>query len=286
MIIAISGATGFVGSHLKAAFEVRRWTVVPLGRDAFRSPDLLRRKLTGADVVIHLAGAPIAARWTEDYKKEIRASRVATTHMLVSALGALESRPKLFISTSAVGIYPANVPCDESTSPLAGDFLGLVAQDWEREASRTRELNVRTVIFRFGVVLGTDGGALQKMLIPFRLGLGGIIGDGKQTFSWVHINDLVSAFLFVIEHEALGGVFNLTSPNPTTNAGLTKALGAALHRPAFVPVPTFVLRLQLGEGADVLLKGQHVLPRRLLETGFKFRYPRIEEALMDLVGSS
>jgi hypothetical protein len=283
MKIAMSGASGFVGTYLKESFARRGWTVAPLGRDAFRSQELLRETLKGADVVINLAGAPIAVRWTEAYKKEMYASRIDTTRTLVTACAGLENRPRLFVSTSAIGVYPPDVPCDEGSEKLADDFLGRLAQDWEREAVRAKEAGIRTVIFRFGIVLGKGGGALEKMLIPFRLGLGGVIGDGTQPFSWVHIEDLAEAFLFVMGQERCNGIYNLTSPNPVTNAAFTKALAGALHRPAVIPVPTFILRLQLGEGAGVLIKGQHVLPRRLLESGFKFRFPRIEDALQNLL---
>lgn len=283
MNVAMSGASGFVGTHLKQVFAAQGWTVTALGRDAFRSAETLNGKLQNTDIVVNLAGAPIAARWSDAYKKELYASRIDTTRAMVSALAELEKRPRLFISTSAVGIYPPDLPCDESSSALARDFLGRLAQDWEREASRATDLGVRTVVFRFGVVLGRGGGALQKMLLPFRLGLGGVIGDGKQPFPWVHIEDLAEAFLFVIGQERCSGVYNLTAPNPVSNAVFTKALAATLHRPAMFPVPTFVLRLRFGEGADVLIKGQHVLPRRLQESGFKFRYPRIEEALKNLL---
>ncbi|HSW63485.1 MAG TPA: TIGR01777 family oxidoreductase [Dissulfurispiraceae bacterium] len=282
MNVAMSGATGFVGTYLKNAFAAQGWTVSALGRDAFRSAETLREKLKAADIVVNLAGAPIAARWSDSYKKELYASRIDTTRALVSALAQLKNRPRLFISTSAIGVYPPDVECDEGSSGLAQDFLGRLAQDWEREASHAAELGVRTVIFRFGVVLGS-GGALAKMLMPFRLGIGGVIGDGRQPFSWVHIDDLGSAFLFVIGQERCSGIYNLTAPNPVSNKTFTKALGAALHRPAILPVPTFVLKMKFGEGADVLIKGQHVLPRRLLESGFTFRYPRIDEALKNLL---
>ncbi len=225
------------------------------------------------------------ARWTEDYKKELYASRIDTTRALADAFGELKSTPRLFISTSAVGIYPPDVPCDEGAARLADDFLGNLAQDWELEASRAAELGIRTVIFRFGVVLGRGGGALAKMLTPFLLGLGGVIGNGLQPFPWVHIADLAEAFHFVIKQERCNGVYNLTAPNPVTNEVFTKALASALHRPALFPVPTFVLRLKFGEGVDALIKGQHVLPRRLLESGFKFSYPNIDEALKNLLAA-
>jgi|MudIll2142460700_1097286.scaffolds.fasta_scaffold00707_3 hypothetical protein len=285
MNILMSGATGFIGGHLTKAFGDKGWKVVPLGRDDLKLADEdFLKKLEGADVVINLAGASIAERWTEEYKKIMYASRVDTTKRIVNGLEKMNRKPGLFISTSAVGIYNTEGEHTEEDTHYANDFLGKLALDWEHAALKAGELGVRTVIFRFGVVLGLDGGALQKMLIPFRMGLGGVISHGKQPFSWVHIEDLIRAYTTVIENDTYNGIYNLTSPHPTTNAGLTKALGHALHKPAFMHVPAFAFRLQLGEGAKVLLEGQRVLPKRLLESGFTFRFTEIERALEDLVG--
>lgn len=285
MNIVMSGATGFIGGHLTTAFGDKGWKVIPLGRDDLKRADEdSLKKWEGADVVINLAGASIAERWTEEYKKIMYASRVDTTKKIVNALGKMNRKPALFISTSAVGIYDTEGEHTEEDEHYANDFLGRLALDWEQAALRAAETGVRTIIFRFGVVLGINGGALQKMLIPFRMGLGGVIGHGKQPFSWVHIGDLIRAYTTVIENDTYHGIYNLTSPHPTTNAALTKALGHALHKPAFMHVPAFAFRLQLGEGAKVLLEGQRVLPKRLLESGFTFRFTEIETALEDLVG--
>ena len=285
MNIAMSGATGFIGSHLTKALEGRGWTVIPLRRNDFEGDEtLLPNKIEGADVVVNLAGATIAGRWTEEYKKVIYSSRVGITLKIVEAMSRADKKPWLFISTSAVGIYDTKGVYTEQDEHYAGDFLGGLALDWERAALGAGGAGIRTVIFRFGVVLGRGGGALEKMLIPFRLGLGGVIGDGTQPFSWVHVDDLTSAFFAAIENRNFAGIYNLTAPNPTTNRGLTEALARALHRPAVMRVPAFVFRLQLGEGAKVLLEGQRVLPKRLLERGFTFRFTGIEEAVEDLVG--
>lgn len=284
MNIAMSGSTGFVGGHLTKAFRERGWTVIPLGRDDFKGDDAaLSRKIEGAEVVINLAGASVVARWTEEYKKIMYGSRIETTKKIVDAMAGAGEKPRLFISTSAVGIYGAGGVYTEENARYGDDFLGKLASDWEQAALRARDAGVRTVIFRFGIVLGLDGGALKKMLIPFRIGLGGTIGDGKQAFSWVHIEDLVRAYFTVMENKGFEGTYNLTAPNPTTNKGLTSALAHALHRPALMRVPSFVLKLQLGEGAEVLLKGQRVLPKRLLESGFTFKFAEIEKAIKDLV---
>lgn len=286
MKIGLSGATGFVGTRLRQALQEDGHLIVPLRRADFGGTSFMQKALSETEALIHLAGAPIAARWTESYKREIFASRIDTTRLLVDTLRVMPSPPGLFISTSGIGIYPPNIPCDESSTVFADDFLGKLAHDWEREALAAKELGIRTIIFRFGVVLGMGGGVLQKMLLPFRLGFGGVIGDGSQSFSWVHVDDLIAAYRFVIAQERLSGIFNLTAPHPTTNAGFTQALGNILQRPTVLPLPAFVLRLRFGEGADIMLKGQHALPRRLLESGFSFAFPHIHDALQNLCGKS
>lgn len=284
MNIMMSGATGFVGTNLTKAFKEKGWQVMPLTRDDFKmDSEAFLKKLENSDAVINLSGATIASRWTEEYKRILYSSRIETTKKIVSAFGRMSKKPKVFISTSAVGIYDIKGIHTEEDKNFANDFLGKLAFDWEQAALDARETGIRTVVFRFGVVLGRDGGALKKMLVPFRLGLGGVIGDGKQPFSWVHIEDLERAYFTVIENDSYEGIYNLTAPNPTTNEGLTKALGQALHRPTVMRIPIFVLRLQLGEAAEVLSKGQSVLPKRLLDSGFSFKFTKIEEAIEDLV---
>jgi uncharacterized protein (TIGR01777 family) len=282
----MSGATGFVGSNLARRFEEKGWKVAPLGRKEFaRSTEELAERLQGADCIVNLAGAPVISRWSEEYKKIMYQSRVALTGKLVRACALLETKPRVFLSASAIGCYSSTGRHTEDNYALTNDFLGNLARDWEREAFRAEELGIRTVVFRFGVVLGQDGGALAKMLTPFRLGLGGTIGSGKQPFSWIHIKDLVRVFEAAVDEPAYEGVYNMTAPNPTTNKGLTRALGKALARPAILPVPEFVLRLLFGEGAQVLTSGQTVIPKRLLDSGFRFEFSSIEDAVADCVGS-
>lgn len=282
--IAMSGASGFVGSHLNRAFHAENYEVLPLGRKDFSlAPEALAERMDGTDIVINLAGAPIIAKWTEAYKKIMHESRIDVTKKLVKACSIASQKPKLFISTSAIGYYAPEGTHTEEHHVKSDDFLGRLTQDWEQEAMKSRDLGMRTVIFRFGIVLGKDGGALKKMLIPFKLGLGGAIGDGKQLFSWVHIKDLVRAYQTVIENTAYEGIYNLTAPNPTTNKGFTRAMGKALCRPTFFRVPKFVLRLQFGEGSQVLTMGQNVIPKRLLDSGFTFLFPEIEMAVKDCV---
>jgi len=282
--IALSGASGFVGSRLVAAFQQRGWKIIPLGREDFKlAPAELAKRLLSANIIVNLAGAPIIERWTEEYKKILYASRVDVTKKIVDACSLLKTRPRLLISTSAIGYYASQGVHTEEEHVKADDFLGTLAQAWEREALKAREIAMRVVIFRFGVVLGREGGALKKMLIPFKAGLGGTIGDGLQSFSWVHIDDLIRAYDKVIQDTTCEGVYNLTAPKPTTNKGLTKALSTALRKPAMLQVPRFVLRLQLGEGAQVLIKGQSVLPKRLLDSGFQFKFLDIDAAVKDCV---
>jgi len=282
--IAITGAGGFVGTTLTGAFEAKGWKVTGLGREDLRSgPEGIARKLEGMDVVINLAGAPVIKRWTEGYKKTMYQSRVDLTRALVGALGLIDSKPGVFISTSAVGFYSSSGRHDEYDYKQAGDFLGHMAHDWEQEALKAKALGIRTVVFRFGVVLGRNGGALKQMLLPFRLGVGGTVGDGSQAFSWVHMEDLVRAFISAMDEESYGGAYNLCSPNSSTNKGLTRALARALGRPAILRVPEFILKMQYGQGAEVLTKGQTVYPKRLLDAGFKFRFTEIEEAVRDCV---
>lgn len=280
----MSGASGFVGSHLSESFAKKGWQVIALGRKDFAlSNNDLAAKMIGGDVIVNLAGAPVIGRWTADYKKIMYDSRINITKKLVQACSLMKNKPALFISTSAIGFYADEGVHTETNFQKSDGFLGHLAQDWEREALKAEELGIRTIIFRFAVVLGKNGGALQKMLLPFKLGLGGKIGDGKQPFSWIHIKDLIRAYLHIIDSPSLSGTYNLSAPHPTTNKKLTKAMGKALCRPTFFSIPRFVLRLQFGEGAQTITGGQKVLPQRLLEGGFKFEFEDIEKAVKDCV---
>jgi len=284
MKIAIVGANGFVGQALSQEFEKDQNNIIIKidRRDTAQNDDFLIKKLE-ADVVINLAGTPIIGRWTDKYKKSLRSSRIDITQRLVKLFAKMSNKPKLFISTSAVGIYDNQGIYSEKDQNYSKDFLSQLCIDWENEALKANDLNIRTVIFRFGIVLGKNGGALQKMLLPFKLGLGGKIGSGKQAFSFVHINDLINAYLFIIKNENLKAVFNLSAPEPTTNLGLTKALGKALHRPTICPVPEFVLNLIYGEGAKVLTDGQTMIPQKLLDSGFKFQFENIEKTINNII---
>lgn len=272
MKIALTGATGFVGTALRHAFPDH--AVIDRQDDV----DAIVAKLQGVDVAINLAGAPIIKRWTDPYKEVLMNSRIHSTKRLVAALN--QSSVKHFISTSAIGIYPDNMRCDESCEACSDDFLGHLARKWEQEA---RHCTLPTTILRFGVILGVDGGALRQMLTPFKLGVGGVIGDGKMMTSWIDIEDLVRVYRFVIDNN-LDGTFNCVSPNPVTNRVFTKSLGRVLHRPTVLPIPEFALRIMYGEAASVLTGSKEVYPSALEKAGFTFKYPTVDASLGHLLG--
>lgn len=283
--IAITGATGFIGSMLTSSLKQQGYKVLPLGRSELGgSIDQIREKLEGCWAVINLAGAPIIQRWSTKNKEAMVKSRIQTTKKLVEAINICRTPPNLLISASAVGIYTENQAQTESNCKLSTGFAAQLCQDWEAESNRVRTAT-RLVNPRIGIVLGTAGGALPKMLPAFRLGIGGIIGDGKQFFPWIHIDDLLAAFTFLLKTQSLSGPVNLVAPERITNKQFTQQLAKTLNRPAFIPIPAFALKLLYGEGASTLTQGQEVIPEKLLEAGFKFRCATIERALIDLLSS-
>ncbi len=303
MRVAVTGGTGLIGSALVRALRARGDEVVALTRDAGRARTVLgdqvelrlwpapeqapppAEALEGAGAVVHLLGEPVAQRWSEAAKREIRDSRVLATRSLVAGLMALggERRPKLLVSQSATGYYGARgeEPLDESARP-GGDFLAGVTVAWEREALAA-EPAMRVAVTRTGVVLSPSGGALAKMLPPFRLGVGGPVARGRQYVSWIHLDDVVGGLVQCLDQPSASGPINLTSPNPVTNAELSRTLGRVLHRPAVVPVPGAALRLMYGEMASIILTGQRVIPKRLRELGYRFRFTELEPALRDIL---
>lgn len=280
--LAITGSSGFVGTNLRSFFEKKGFNVIGIKREELKNEKKLLDIIEASDVVVNLAGANIINRWTETYKKTLYNSRLDTTKALISAMNKADNKPELFISTSAVGIYKNTTCYDEERFEYEDDFLANLCKDWESEALKAKEFGIRTAIFRFGIILG-DGGALEKMLTPFKFGLGGTIGSGLQDFSFIHIMDLINAYDFVYENKNLEGIFNLTAPEPTTNLILTKALGKKLNRPTLLPVPEFVLNLIFSEGAKVLTDGQCVKPKKLLDSGFKFEFTNIDSTIDNLV---
>jgi len=288
MKVLLTGASGFVGSHLSQRLQAAGHRVLPVGRRAVAggydwSDASLARGVQEADAVIHLAGENLfGKRWTARQKEVLRASRTEPTARLARLVAT--RKPACFISTSAVGYYGASTDARfAEDSPRGGGFLAELCGEWEAATSAARDAGVRTAIVRIGVVLGKGGGALAKMLLPFKLGIGGPLGNGRQWVSWVHLDDLAALFTFLLEDTSASGVFNATAPQPVTMKVFASALGRALHRPAIFPVPGPMLKLALGEVADVLLTGQFVEPRRASAAGFKFRFVGVDAAMRDAV---
>ena len=282
MKIAITGASGLIGKKLCDFFQRDNHTPVALSRSMLASPEGLISTLEGTDIVINLAGASISKRWTSKYKQEIMDSRVLTTRRLVTALNQMAAPPSLCISVSAVGIYPDSGVHGES-SPMRGTgFLTHVCESWEQEA-RMLNSGIRLVIARFGVVLGKEGGAAPLMLVPFRFFAGSIIGNGRQGMPWIHIDDLANAIQWLIEQKQVSGVVNFVSPQLTNNEQFSKTAAKVMHRPCWFRIPTFVFQIILGEGHTMVTSGQQVVPDVLIHGGFKFRYPKLEDAIRSII---
>ena len=293
--VAIAGASGFLGTafarHLtKAGHELRR-----IGRASSRGVDfqwdlnagrLDPAALDGADVVVNLVGENVAQRWTQEHKRAILTSRLRSTEILAKTMAAVRTPPRVFLSTSAIGIYGSrgSDALDESSAPGRG-FLADVVQQWENAATPARDAGVRLVYPRLGLVMHPDGGVLAKLLPLFNLGGGGKIGRGDQWMSWIGMHDLLRALVFLMETDAITGPVNVTAPNPATNAQFSHTLGEVLHRPALATVPEFAVKLMFGEmGEETLLSGQRVLPQRLLDSRFQFDYPELAAALRHELG--
>jgi hypothetical protein len=302
MRVVIAGGSGFLGRPLAEHFLARGHDVATLtrgaagpapagaGRSVTWAPDghaagAWVAAIDGADVVINMAGAGIAdKRWTAARKEELRSSRILSTRSLVAAIRAAQRRPGIFIQSSAVGYYgtPNGEPRDESFPP-GSDFLATLAVDWEAEGRAAEALGCRVVLVRTGVVLARDGGALKKMRLPFLFFVGGPMGNGRQYLSWIHRDDWLAMVEWLIGTPAATGAFNATAPNPSTSREFSRALGRALHRPSWIPVPGFALRMLVGEAADVvLLRGQRAVPNRALEMGFTFKYSDVNQALREV----
>ncbi len=289
MNITITGASGLIGSRLVERLRARGDDVTTLSRNP-SSPGALRwlpeqepapaAALNGCDAVIHLAGENVAQRWSDDAKRRIRSSRELGTRNLVAGIEAAEPRPRVLISSSAVGYYGphGDEELDETTA-AGDDFLAEVCVIWEREAQRAADLGLRVVCVRTGVVLDQNGGALAKMLPFFKLGVGGPVAGGDQYLPWIHVDDVVGIYLAALDGDAWKGAINASAPTPVTNKAFSKALGRALHRPALAPVPALAIRTLYGEMAEIVTKGQRVIPRRAQEHGYTFAHPDLDEAL-------
>lgn len=303
MKVAITGATGFVGTRLVQRLQAEGNQVLVLTRNpstaksVFPNLEIIaytptesgswQQAIAGSDAVVNLAGAPIAeGRWTPERKQEILNSRKLSTQKLVEAISQANPKPAVLVNASAIGYYGTSETAtfDES-SPSGNDFLAKVCQEWEAEAQKVKATGTRLVVLRLGIVLG-KGGALAKMLPPFQLFAGGPIGSGRQWFSWIHRDDLVNLILFSLSHPEINGVFDATAPNPIRMTEFCDTLGQVLNRPSWLPVPGLALEVLLGDGAMVVLEGQQVLPQRTLASGFKYQYPTVKQALEQILVNS
>ncbi len=274
------GASGFIGRRLAGALAARGDEVVAA---SLRDPGAAARASEGSDAVVNLAGASVAQRWTARRKAEIVASRVDLPRAYLGELARLDSRPRTYVSASAIGYYgTSRTATFTEASPPGDDFLALTCAAWEAAANAAGELGMRVATVRTGLVLGRDGGALKPLLPLFRAGLGGVVASGEQWYSWVHLDDVVGIYLHALDGRA-DGPLDATAPAPVTNRAFTRALGAAVRRPAILPVPAFAVRLLLGEAATIVTEGQRVLPKRPLDTGYAFRHPELGEALRALL---
>ncbi len=304
MKIIVTGGTGFVGTGLIRKLHESGNEIVIIARNPEKAKKLfppsiypgvsvasyqagdvegLKTSLVGAEAVINLAGEPISERWTAEYKEAILKSREVVTGDLVGAIARLDIKPKVMISASAIGYYgTSETSTFDETSPPGNDFLAQVCQTWEAEARKVTELGVRLVILRIGIVLG-NGGALAKMIPPFKIYAGGPIGSGRQWFSWIHREDLLDLIIYSLQHPEVSGTYNATAPNPVRMKELCQVLGDVLGRPSWLPVPDFALELLLGEGAKVVLEGQQVLPKATENLGFVYQYRALKPAIENIV---
>lgn len=305
MKVAITGATGFIGSRLVQGLHAKGHKIVVLTRnttsaqkvfpsETFPNVEIVaytpntsgswQSVIASCDGVVNLAGEPIGeGRWTPERKQEILNSRKLGTQKIVEAIANANPKPTVLINASAIGYYgTSETAIFDETSLSGNDFLAQVCQIWEAQARKVKDAGVRLVILRLGIVLG-NGGALDKMIMPFKLFAGGPIGSGRQWFSWIHVDDLVSLILEALTKSEINGVYNGTAPNPVTMADLSQTLGEVMNRPSWLPVPGFAIEALLGDGAIVVLEGQQVLPKRTVETGFEYKYSNLQSALRQIL---
>jgi uncharacterized protein len=305
MKVAVTGATGFVGSGLVQRLHQEGHRILVLTRntafaqkvfpaEAFPNVEIVaytptvsgswQKAIALCDSVVHLAGEPIGeGRWTPERKQEILNSRKLGTQKIVEAIVNANPKPTVLVNASAIGYYGTSETASFDETSLSGkDFLAQVCQAWEAEARNVKDAGVRLVILRFGIVLG-NGGALGKMIPPFKLFAGGPIGSGRQWFSWIHVDDLVNLIVQALTKPEIEGVYNATAPKPVRMADLSQALGRVMNRPSWLPVPAFAIEALLGDGAIVVLEGQQVIPKRTVETGFEYKYPNLQSALTEIL---
>ncbi|MBN3959804.1 TIGR01777 family oxidoreductase [Nostoc sp. NMS8] len=305
MKVAITGATGFVGNLLVQRLHAKGHKIVVLTRntafaqkvfpsEAFPNIEIVaytpnasgswQSVISSCDGVVNLAGEPIGeGRWTPERKQEILNSRKLGTQKIVEAIANANPQPNVLINASAIGYYGTSETATFDETSLSGnDFLAQVCQAWEAEATKVKDSGVRLVILRLGIVLG-NGGALGKMIPPFKLFAGGPIGSGRQWFSWIHVDDLVNLIVQALSKSEIEGIYNATAPNPVRMADLSQTLGQVMNRPSWLPVPAFAIEALLGDGAIVVLEGQQVIPKRTVETGFEYKYPNLQSALTQIL---
>ncbi|MBD1932824.1 MULTISPECIES: thylakoid membrane protein ThyD [Cyanophyceae] len=299
MKVAIAGGTGFVGSRLVERLLAEGHQVLILTRNPAsvkpapsvevvaynpKESGAWQQSISGCDAVVNLAGEPIAEkRWTPEHKQEIVNSRKIGTQKIVEAISKANPKPSVLVSASAIGYYGTSETATfEESSPSGNDFLAQVCQEWEAEAQKVKDTGTRLVIVRIGIVLAM-GGAIGKMIPPFKMFAGGPIGTGKQWFSWIHRDDLVNLILFALQQREVEGVLNATAPNPVRMNEVSQTLGEVLNRPSWLPVPAFALEVLLGDGAQVVLEGQQVLPKRTITQGFDYQYPSLKQALEEFL---
>jgi uncharacterized protein (TIGR01777 family) len=296
MTILITGATGLIGTELQKALHGRGHQLLLASRKAPKDASYVQwdpengfadtERLDGIEAVIHLAGESVSGlRWTDEKKKAIRDSRVLGTRNIVETISDLDRRPSVLIAASAIGFYGdrGDEELTETSKP-GKTFLAEVTREWEAEARRAEDAGIRTVLLRTGIVLSKEGGALGTMLKPFRLGLGGVVGNGRQWMSWISMDDHIAAIMLALENESIRGAVNSVSPNPVTNEEFTRVMGEVLYRPTIIPLPEFAVNLMFGEmGEALLLDSTRVVPKRLENAGFKYNFPDLKKAIESAV---
>lgn len=300
--VLLTGGTGFIGRSLTTALITQGHRVTVLSRDPSRTSSKLPKgaiaaawnperegawldEIGRADAIIHLAGENVAQRWTDDARRRIMSSRVMSTRLVVEGMRRAEKKPDVFICASAIGFYgpqPPSVTLDEE-SPRGEGFLADVVEAWEAEAKPAQSIGVRTVLLRIGIVLGEGGGPLEKMIMPFRMFAGGPVGKGDHVMSWVHADDVVGLILFCLDKPEAEGVINAVSPKPVTNEELSKSIGRAMHRPSWFRVPESMVKVGMGDAAEIITTGQRVLPKRAESLGYSFKWKDIDPALRSIL---
>ena len=282
-VIAIAGHTGFIGSKLKNKLVDRGYELVLINREDFLLDDeSFRKKLMNCDTVINLCGSPVIKRWTTYNKKKILASRINTTRKIVNSIELIDSQKIKLINASAIGIYQHGKKHTEESTDYENDFLSNTVKQWEEVALHAQNAGHYVALCRFGVVMGKDGGAFPRMILPFKLGLGGKIGKGSQTFSFIHIHDVIEGIIYLILNQEKTGIFNFVAPEIVSNSKFTNVAADIYNKSAFMRVPAFVLRLVFGKAAVMLLEGADVIPEKLVDSGFSFEYDTIEKTIISL----